>query len=70
MSVPDDRGQECREISEYLLAALEQLVWRYRALQPGIADADVYAEAITAEAAWQVDLARRALHHRPEHDRG
>jgi hypothetical protein len=70
MSVPDDREQDCRMISEYLLAALEQLVWRYRVLQPGPADADLYAEAITAEAAWQVDLARRALHRRPEHDRG
>jgi hypothetical protein len=70
MSVSDDRGQECRMISEHLLAALEQLVWRYRALQPGVADADLYAEAITAEAAWQVDVARRALHLRPEYARG
>lgn len=70
MSVTDDRGQECQMISEYLLTALEQLVVRYRALRPGLADADVYAEAITAEAAWQVDLARRALHPVPEYDRG
>ena len=69
MSVSDDREQNCRMVSEYLLAALEQLVWRYRTLEPGFANADLYAEAITAEAAWQVDLARSALHRSPEHDR-
>mgnify|MGYP007097346352 FL=1 len=53
-------------ISEHLLAALEQLVWRYRALQPGPADAYLYAETITAEAAWQIDLARRSLHPRQQ----
>jgi hypothetical protein len=44
---------------------LEQVVWRYRAMEPPAQDADLYAEVVTAEVAHQLAVARSALRRRP-----
>jgi hypothetical protein len=65
MTVSTTRGAECRAISERFITALEQVVWRYRALQPSTSDAYLHAEAVTAEVAHQLAIARGALFRHP-----
>jgi hypothetical protein len=44
---------------------LEQVVWRYRAMEPPVENADLYAEVVTAEVAHQLAVARSALRRYP-----
>ncbi|MDT7585436.1 MAG: hypothetical protein QOE32_2986 [Pseudonocardiales bacterium] len=66
MSISDtDRAVQRQAITEHFLTALEQVVWRYRAMEPPAQDADLYAEVVTAEVAHQLAVARSALRRRP-----
>lgn len=56
-----DRGTQRQEITQHLLTALEQVVWRGRAMH----DSDLYAEVVTAEVAHQLAVARTALRRYP-----
>lgn len=59
---PDtDRQFQRQAITEHFLTALEDVVWRYRALSRHVEHADLHAEVITAEVAHQLAVARRAL---------
>jgi hypothetical protein len=60
-----DRQFERQAITEHLLSALEDVVWRYRALSGHPEHADLYAEVVTAEVAHQLAVARRALDQHP-----
>ena len=60
-----DRQFQRQAITEHLLTALEDVVWRYRALSGHPEHADLYAETVTAEVAHQLALARRALDRHP-----
>jgi len=59
-----DRTPRSPTIAEHLLAALEDVVWRYRALALGDEHADVYVEVIAAEVAHQLAVARSGLRQR------
>lgn len=52
-------------ITEHFLTALEDVVWRYRALAGGGEHADISAEVITAEVAHQLSVARSSLRRHP-----
>ena len=56
-------------ITEHFLTALENVVWRYRALQPDISRAEtvpeILAEALTGEVAHHLSWARASLHRCP-----
>jgi hypothetical protein len=60
-----DRQFQRQAIAEHLLTALEDVVWRYRALSGHPEHADLYAETVTAEVAHQLAVARRALDRHP-----
>lgn len=60
-----ERPVQRQAITEHFLAALEDVVARYRALDPGSQQADLHAELLTAEVAHQLAVARGALHRRP-----
>jgi RPA family protein len=64
-----DRATERLQITEHLLDALEQVVWRYRAMKPATDQpdqyADRYADVVTAEVAQQLAVARGALRRHP-----
>jgi hypothetical protein len=61
-------------ITEHFLTALENVVWRYRALQPDIARAEaapeILAEALTGEVAHHLAWARASLYRWPSVQRG
>jgi hypothetical protein len=59
------RRTQRQEITQHLLTALEQVVWRYRAMQPPVENADPYAEVVTSEVAHQLAVARSALRRYP-----
>jgi len=59
-----DRASRSPTIAEHLLAALEDVVWRYRALALGDEHAEVYVEVIAAEVAHQLAVARSGLRQR------
>ncbi|HEY2204892.1 MAG TPA: hypothetical protein VGH99_10520 [Pseudonocardia sp.] len=66
MSEPDVHRQNQRqETTEHFLDALEDVVWRYRALKPPVERADLYADVVTAEVTQQLAVARGALCRRP-----
>jgi hypothetical protein len=66
MSTSDtDRAVQRQAITEHFLTALEQVVWRYRAIEPRVQDADLYGWVVTAEVAHQLAVARSSLHRRP-----
>jgi hypothetical protein len=52
-------------ITEHFLTALEDVVWRYRALTAHGGDDGLHAEVVTAEVAHQLEVARGALHRYP-----
>jgi hypothetical protein len=56
-----DRHTQRLQITEHFLDALEQVVWRYRAMRPPAEHADL----VTAEVAQQLAVARGALHRHP-----
>jgi hypothetical protein len=60
-----DRGRQRQEITRHLLTALERVMWQYRAMEPPVEDADLYAEVVTAEVAHQLAVARSALRRYP-----
>jgi hypothetical protein len=60
-----DRHTQRLQITEHFLDALEQVVWRYRAMKPPAEHADQYADVVTAEVAQQLAVARGALHRHP-----
>ena len=60
-----DRQFQRQAITEHFLTALEDVVWRYRALSGHPEHADLYAEVVTAEVAHQLAVARGALHRHP-----
>jgi hypothetical protein len=61
----DDRQFQRQAITEHFLTALEDVVWRYRAMATKGEHADLYAEVVTAEVAHQLQVARTALHRHP-----
>ncbi|HTF46424.1 MAG TPA: hypothetical protein VK735_03130 [Pseudonocardia sp.] len=65
MVVPEDRAAERQAITNHFLTALEQVVWRYRAMEPPSEDGGLYAEVVTAEVAHQLAVARSALRRCP-----
>ena len=60
-----ERPVQRQAITEHFMTALEDVVSRYRAVDPGAAQSDLYAELLTAEVAHQLAVARSALHRRP-----
>jgi hypothetical protein len=60
-----DRQFQRQAITEHFLTALEDVVWRYRAMSGHPEHADLYAEVVTAEVAHQLAVARGALHRHP-----
>lgn len=56
-----DRDFQRHAITEHFLTALEDVVWRYRALSQHPEHADLRAEVITAEVAHQLSVTRTAL---------
>jgi hypothetical protein len=48
-------------ITEHFLTALEDVVWRYRALAGDAGHADIAPEAVTAEVAHHLAVARSSL---------
>jgi hypothetical protein len=52
-------------IAEQILCALEDAVWRYRAVMSCDERVDLCADAMTTEVAHQVAVTRAALEHRP-----
>ncbi|WP_028936861.1 hypothetical protein [Pseudonocardia spinosispora] len=61
----DSRQFQRQAITEHFLTALEDVVWRYRALSRGGEHADITAEVITAEVAHQLSVARSSLRRHP-----
>jgi len=61
----DDRQFRRQAITEHFLTALEDVVWRYRALAGHPEHADLYAEVVTAEVAHQLEVTRQALRRTP-----
>jgi hypothetical protein len=61
----NDRQFQRQAITEHLLTALEDVVWRYRAMATREEHAGLYAEVVTAEVAHQLEVARSALHRHP-----
>lgn len=61
----DSRQFQRQAITEHFLTALEDVVWRYRALARGGEHADITAEVITAEIAHQLSVARSSLRRHP-----
>jgi hypothetical protein len=55
------RQNQRQEITEHFLDAVEDVVWRYRALKPPVERADLYADVVPAEVAQQLAVARSAL---------
>jgi hypothetical protein len=62
---PTDRQAHRQAVTDHLLTALEDLVWRYRAQAGHPEHAELHAEVLTAEVAFQLAVARRALHRHP-----
>jgi hypothetical protein len=62
---PDTRQFQRQAVTEHFLAALEDVVWRYRTLVTHGEHADLHAEMVTAEVAHQLEVARSALHRHP-----
>jgi hypothetical protein len=60
-----DRDFQRQAIAEHFLTALEDVVWRYRAMATHGEYAELYAEVVTAEVAHQLEVARSALHRHP-----
>jgi hypothetical protein len=60
-----DRQFQRQAITERFLTALEDVVWRYRAMATQGEHAELYAEVVTAEVAHQLQVARSALHRHP-----
>jgi hypothetical protein len=60
-----NRDFQRQAITEHFLTALEDVVWRYRAMATHGEYAELYAEVVTAEVAHQLDVARNALHRHP-----
>lgn len=65
LTLSAERPVQRQAITEHFLAALEDVVARYRALDPAAPQAELYAELLTAEVAHQLAVARSALHRRP-----
>jgi hypothetical protein len=66
MSISDtDREVQRHAITEHFLTALERVLWRYRAMEPPVQDADLYGWVVTAEVAHQLAVARSALRRWP-----
>ncbi|WP_156994451.1 hypothetical protein [Pseudonocardia acaciae] len=61
----DDWQFRQNAITERLLTALEDVVWRYRALAPNGLPPGLVAEAVTAEVAHHLLVARDALRRLP-----
>ncbi|HZZ51262.1 MAG TPA: hypothetical protein VFE65_30580 [Pseudonocardia sp.] len=59
------RDFQRQAITEHFLTALEDVVWRYRAMATHGEYAELYAEVVTAEVAHQLEVARNALHRYP-----
>lgn len=66
MSAPStDRQFQRQAITEHFLTALEDVVWRYRALSTHPEHSALHAEVITAEVAHQLAVARESLRRLP-----
>jgi len=65
MPTHDTREDTRRRIADRLLASLDELVRRHRALALHGEHVDLHAELITAEVAHQLAMARSALHRHP-----
>ena len=71
MSTPpaESRAFQRQVITEHFLTALEDVVWRYRALDPTSTPRDdlaaLTAEVLTAEVAHQLEVARTSLRRYP-----
>lgn len=65
---PTDRQFQREAVTEHFLTALEDLVWRYRAQAGHPEHAELHAEVLTAEVAFQLAVARRGLHRHPPVD--
>jgi hypothetical protein len=65
----ESRAFQRKAITEHFLTALEDVVWRYRALDPTSTDRDdltaLTAEVVTAEVAHQLEVARSSLRRYP-----
>jgi hypothetical protein len=61
----DERQFQRQAITEHFLTALEDVVWRYRALARHPEHAHLSAEVITAEVAHQLEVTRQALNRHP-----
>jgi hypothetical protein len=53
--------RQCQAVTEHFLTALEDVVWRYRALAGDAGHADIAPEAVTAEVAHHLAVARSSL---------
>jgi hypothetical protein len=64
-TVPGTRAFQRQAITEHFLTALEDVVWRYRALSRGGQHDEITAEVVTAEVAHQLAVARSSLRRHP-----
>ncbi|HEY2204198.1 MAG TPA: hypothetical protein VGH99_06970 [Pseudonocardia sp.] len=62
---PSTRDFQRQAITDHLLTALEDVVWRYRATRPFDGADTIKAEALTAEVAHQLEVARSSLRRFP-----
>jgi hypothetical protein len=61
----DERQHQRHAITAHFLTALEDVVWRHRALAGHPEHADLHAELVTAEVAHQLEVTRQALSRHP-----